>query len=173
MASTNIVITIRTITANPGFSDAELGAAVRKMFATKTAKKPATKPAKTTATKPELLSKEQFREKYPNGDVPAAVVGQVFNIKGRDLPHGLERYNPDPNKPHQYIRVVRAEGAGYVPPGGDVDYSDIEAPATPGGASLELTAPKAPNKQSLTKSRTAIGEAHEVTMELFTGHKDE
>lgn len=150
-------------------SDAQLGAAVRAMYATKK-----TTPSKKTTTKPELLSKEQFLEKFPNGNVSGAVVGNFFNIKGRDLPHGLERYNPDPGKPHQNIRVIPAEGgsAAYVPPGGDGDYFDTKGLATPDGASLDRTAPGAPTKKSPTKSRTNSGEANEVTMELFTVQND-
>lgn len=144
-------------------SDAQLGAAVRAMYATKK-----TTPSKKTTTKPELLSKEQFLEKFPNGNVSGAVVGKFFNIKGRVLPSGLQAYNPIEGKPHQNIRVIPTEGggAGYVPPGGDVDYFDTKVPATSDGASLELTAPDAPKKQSSTKSFTSDGVANSVAMEL-------
>lgn len=123
-------------------SNAQLGAAVRAMYA----------PAKTAATKPELLSVEQFREKFPSGDVLSGVVGKFFNIKGRALPDGLQSYYPIERKSHQNIRVVPTEGG--VPPGGDEVHI---APATPDGASLDRAAPGAPKKQSPTKPRTSKG----------------
>ena len=150
-------------------SDAQLVAAVKAMFATDNTEKPAkktAKTAKTATTKPDLTSQEQFLKKFPDGDVSGAVFGNTFaNTKGQNLRNiGLERYNPDPSKPHQNIRVIPAEGgsAAYVPQGGNVDYSDTKGHATP-------DAPGAPKKKSSTKSLTNSG----VKKELFAGHEKE
>ena len=162
--------TVKTIRGLVGsnLSNTQLGAAIRAMFAPPDDKK---KGKFAKSTKPDLTSQEQFLEKFPDGDVSGAVVGNFFNIKGRPLPHGLEWYYPKPPNPHKNIRVIRvipAKGgsAAYVPPGGNVDYSDTKGHATP-------DAPGAPKKKSSTKSLTNSGAADGVKKELFAGHKKE
>jgi len=149
------------IRALTGLPDDQLVAAVKAMYATPANNGKSAKSATKNSipAKEVLTSNEQFIEKFPSGDVSGAVFGNTFtNTKGLDLTQfGLERYNPVAGKPHQNIRVIPTEGggAGYVPPGGDVDYFDTKVPATPDGASLDRTAPGAPKKQP-TKPRTGV-----------------